>query len=151
VSNQAKTVASRYFDDLWSRGDLTAADEILSADVSFHGPGVSLRGPESLKQLVTMFRTAFPDLGISDVEHIAEPQAEREKVASSFTLRGTQRGEFQGIPPTGRPVAVAGTHIFRIAGGKIEDIRISTDTLGMLQQLGVLPAPGDEEIPASIR
>jgi predicted ester cyclase len=147
MSEQNKALARRYFEELWSRGNLGVADEILDPSFVFHGPGVEVRGPEAFKQLVITFRTAFPDLDISGAEYIAE----QDKVASCFTLRGTQRGEFQGIPPTGRPVAVAGTHIFRIAGGKIEDIRISTDTLGMLQQLGVLPAPGEEEIPASIR
>jgi steroid delta-isomerase-like uncharacterized protein len=146
MSEHHKTLARRYFEELWSRGDLAVADEILSPDFHFHGPGVSIHGAESFKQFVAMFRTSFPDLTFSDQEYIAEG----DRVASYFTMSGTQHSTFQGIPPTGYRVTVPGMHVFHMTGGKISDIRISMDTLGMLQQLGVLPEPGDD-IPAPIR
>lgn len=146
MSEHHKTLAQRYFEELWSRGDLAVADEILSPDFCFHGPGVSIHGAESFKQFVAMFRTSFPDLTFSDQEYIAEG----DRVASCFTMSGTQPSTFQGIPPTGYQVTVPGMHVFHITGGKIAEVRVSMDTLGMLQQLGVLPEPGDD-IPAPIR
>lgn len=141
-----KTLARRYFADLWTRGDVVVAEEILAPDIVLHGPGLSVRGPESVRQFVIALRAAFPDLHFTDAEYIAEA----DKVASSFTMRGTHLGDFRGIPPTGQEVAILGVHIFRIAGGRVNDILVSTDTLGLLQQLGVLPQPGDE-IPSPIR
>jgi steroid delta-isomerase-like uncharacterized protein len=146
VPEQNKVAVRRYFEDLWGRGNLAVADAILSTDLFFHGPGVGIRGAESFKQFVAAFRASFPDLEFTDLESIAEGA----RVASCFTMRGTQRAEFQGIPPTGRQVRVQGTHMFRFANHAITEIRINMDTLGMLQQLGILPGPGDE-IPAPIR
>ena len=145
MSDDNKTLARRYFEELWGRGNLAVADEILSSDVWFHGPGVNISGAESLKQFVMMFRTSFPDLTFADQEYVAEGG----RVASCFDMIGTHYETFQGIPPTGQQVIVPGMHVFRIADGRIAEIRISMDTLGMLQQLGVLPEPGDE-IPAPI-
>lgn len=145
MSEHHKALARRYFDELWGRGDLGVADEILSDNFLFFGPGVTIHGVSSFKEFVAMFRSSFPDLHFADQEYIAE----RDAVASCFEMRGTQLGTFQGIPPTGRLVTVPGMHVFRVADDKITDIRISMDTLGLLQQLGVLPEPGDE-IPAPI-
>ena len=146
MSEHHKALARRYFDELWGRGDLGVADEILWGNFLFFGPGVTIHGIDSFKAFVAAFRTSFPDLHFDDQQYIAEGST----VASCFEMRGTQLATFQGIPPTGRQVTVPGMHVFRVAEGKITDIRISMDTLGMLQQLGVLPDPGDV-IPAPIR
>lgn len=141
-----KTLARRYFENLLGEGDLAVADEILTPEIVFHGPGMSLRGRESIKQFVRALRVAFPDLHVTDQAYIAEA----DNVATTFTMRGTHLGDFRGMAPTGLDVAVQGMHVFRIAEGQVNDILVITDTLGLLQQLGVLPQPGDE-IPEPIR
>jgi len=72
---------------------------------------------------------------------ICIPIVEGDKVVSRGTLRGTHRGEFQGIPPTGKRIEVTWISIDRIADGKIAEHRVEQDNLGMLQQLGVIPGP----------
>jgi predicted ester cyclase len=67
--------------------------------------------------------------------------AEGDKVVVSWRLQATQLGEYQGHPPSGKPIAVTGTSIFRLANGKIQEITVSMDRLGQAQQLGWLPAP----------
>ena len=82
-------------------------------------------------------RAGFPDIVFS----IQEQVAERDKVASRFEWTGTHRGEFLGIPATGRTVGVWGMVIDRLEDGRIKDTRILMDTFGLLGQLGVLPSP----------
>jgi steroid delta-isomerase-like uncharacterized protein len=85
-----------------------------------------------------MFRTGFPDIQVS----IEDLVAEGKKVVAHWTWCGTNQGEFQGIPPTGKQVTGSGISIQRIADGKIAEAWVNFDTLGMLQQLGVIPAMG---------
>jgi predicted ester cyclase len=68
--------------------------------------------------------------------------AEEDKVASRVSLSATHQGEFQGIPPTGKQVMQTGIDLLRIAGGKVVERWGEFDNLGLLQQLGVLPPPG---------
>ena len=82
-------------------------------------------------------RAGFPDIVFAIHEQITEDN----KVASRFEWTGTHHGEFLGIPPTGRPVRVWGVVIDRLEDGRIKDTRIIMDTLGLMTQLGVLPAP----------
>ena len=95
-------------------------------------------GPEGVTAFIAVVRAAFPDLVVG----IADTVAEGDKVAVRGTLRGTHRGEFLGIPPTGKPFAVSFIDLNRIAGGKLVERWASQDDLGMLQQLGVIPASG---------
>jgi predicted ester cyclase len=85
-----------------------------------------------------MVLAAFPDLHISIDQLIAEG----ETVVGRFTLRGTQQGEFNGIPPTHKQIAFTATETFRVQADRIAEQWVSMDTLGMLQQLGVIPPPG---------
>jgi steroid delta-isomerase-like uncharacterized protein len=81
---------------------------------------------------------AFPDLQFMPDDLLAHG----EQVVARFTARGTQTGVFQGIPATGRPAAVSGIAIYRLAGGKVVEQWLEYDQLGLLQQLGVIPTPG---------
>jgi steroid delta-isomerase-like uncharacterized protein len=89
-------------------------------------------------QFDAMLFTAFPDLQFT----LDDLLAARDKVVARFTARGTQTGEFQGIPATGRAAAVSGIAIYRLADGKIVEQWLEYDQLGLLQQLGVIPAMG---------
>jgi predicted ester cyclase len=92
---------------------------------------------ESTKQFFDMFHAAFPDSSRTIEDQIAEG----ELVATRVTLNGTHRGEFQGISPTGKRIAVTGIWIDRVAGGKIVERWGAVDMLGLMQQLGAIPAP----------
>ena len=95
------------------------------------------QGREGLKDVLVAFRAGFPDLHWAIEEMIIEG----DKVVTRFTWTGTHRGAFLGIPATGSSVAVKGVVIDRLEGGKMADSRILMDTLGLMQQLGVIPAP----------
>ena len=129
-----KALVLRFVEEFWSRGNLAAADELMTSDAVIHQPEVG--GIAGLKAFNTMFRAAFPDWSSTPEELIAEG----DKVAERWTGRGTHHGEFQGIPPTGKQVAVPGVVFYRIRNGKIVEFRGSLDLLSMLQQLGVVPA-----------
>jgi len=123
----------RFVDEFWSKGNLTAADELMTPDVVIHEPEVgSMAG---LKAFNTVLRSAFPDWHSTPEELVAEG----DRVAERWTGRGTHRGEFQGIPPTGKQVAVPGVVFYRIRDGKISEFRGTFDRLSMLQQLGAMP------------
>jgi steroid delta-isomerase-like uncharacterized protein len=83
------------------------------------------------------FHTAFPDLHFT----IEDMVAEGDEVVVRWSLRGTRLGNYQGRPPTGKPVSVTGISPFRLADGKIQEITVSMDRLGLSQQLGWLPEP----------
>jgi steroid delta-isomerase-like uncharacterized protein len=130
--------ARRYWEDLFTAGDLAVADEIIAPEWTIHNPGVpaNLRGPAGVKQMVGMFRAAFPDLRIEVEEQVVDG----EHVLNRYTARGTHLGPFQGIPATGRPVTVTGLAIDRIVDGRLVERWGHFDTLGLLRQLGVVPA-----------
>jgi steroid delta-isomerase-like uncharacterized protein len=133
-----KTLVRRVYEEIINKGNLNLADEAFASDYVYRSPGSpELRGPEGFKQLVTMYRNAFPDLHL-DLDNLI---AEGDTVVSRWTGRGTHKGELMGIPPTGKHVTVTGVVISRFAGGKsVEDWEL-IDSLGMLQQLGAIPAP----------
>jgi steroid delta-isomerase-like uncharacterized protein len=129
---------SRRFTDFFSTGDESLADEVLSPEVVFHGTSGDgeLAGIDQLKAFVAAYRRAFPDAH-STVE---DQTAEEDKVVTRWRARGTHRGELGPVPPTGREFDMSGITIERIAGGKIVEVWVARDELGLLRQLGV-PKP----------
>jgi steroid delta-isomerase-like uncharacterized protein len=132
-----KRLYRRWFEEVVSGGDLALADELLGPGYGLHFPGM----PEPLdreahKALVIVFRTAFPDWG----ETVEDVIAEGDKVVIRVTGRGTHEGEFQGIPPTGARVSATGVGIGRIQDGRIAEAWAAYDALGLMQQLGAIPA-----------
>ena len=123
-------------EEVWSKGNLAAADEFLSPELTHNMPGLP-PGLEGVKQMVTMTRTAFPDVQ-SIIDDVI---VEGDKVAVRWTVRGTHRGELRGMPPTGKQVTLTGITISRFTGGRIVESRTEYDRLGMYQQLGLIPAP----------
>ena len=85
-----------------------------------------------------MLRSGIPDFKAT----IDDVVAEGDRVVIRMTFRGTQTGEFMGMPPTGKSISVGVIDIFRIAGGKIVEHWGQMDSMGMMQQLGAIPAPG---------
>jgi steroid delta-isomerase-like uncharacterized protein len=84
-----------------------------------------------------MFYAAFPDLSHT----VEDTVADEGRVAVRFTLHGTHSGDFSGIPATGRPIAVSAMVVLRVADGRVAELRGVFDQLGLMQQLGVIPAP----------
>jgi predicted ester cyclase len=134
-----KALVQRSYEQMFNRGELAVAEEFVSAEfVNHEAPPDAPRGPAGLRGTVTMLRTAFPDLHFTLEELIAEDDV----VMVRTTMRGTQRGAFMGIAPTNRPVEQAQIHIMRFVDGKVVEHRAVRDDLGLLQQLGILPARG---------
>ncbi len=134
-----KTIERRYMEEVWTKGNLAAVDELVATNYVDHTPmpGASpdLQG---LKQFVTVVTAAFPDW----YPTIEDMIAEGDKVVVRFRGSGTHKGEFMGIPPTGKQVTMMAIAIHRIAGGKIVENWLQADMLGMMVQLGVVPPPG---------
>ena len=137
MSETNKAIVRRYAEEVISRGNLAVIDELCAADYTSNPPGFPPTDREGDKQLVQMFRTAFPDLR----KTIEDLVAEGDKVVERARYQGTHQGEFQGIPPTGKKVNITGMHVFNIKDGKIVETWGVVDQLGMLQQLGVVPTP----------
>lgn len=135
-TEENKAVVRRIFEEVWNKGNLVVAGELM-ADV-LHFAGQDFKGPENLKQMVAMTRTAFPD-GHTKIEDMV---AEGDKVVCRITFTGTHKGEYMGIAPTGKQVTMIGIAISRFAGGKEAEVWAIEDTLGMMQQLGVVPPMG---------
>ena len=136
TSTNGKTVARRFTEDLWDKGQFAVADEIIAPDFVDHDPVSGQRpGLAGYKEMVGAFRNAFPDLRVKNEDVIAEG----DKVVARWTARGTQTGPLMNIPSTGRQVTLKGIDVLRIEGGKIMERWGEFDALGMLRQLGVIP------------
>ena len=135
-----KALVRREYEEGVNKGNLAVLDEIFAPDYAGHLGGLPepIRGREAFKRFITTWRTAFPDLYTTIEDMIAEG----DRVVVRHTWRGTQKGEFSGISPTGRQVIFTGIDIYRIAGGKIVEEWDNNDDLGMLQQLGAVPPIG---------
>ena len=132
-----KALVRRFYGEIFKQGKLEGADEIMAADHVFYLSGMPpVRGLEAWKQLASVYFAAFPDLQAT----IEDLVAEGDKVVARLTFSGTHQGEFQGIPATGKQFKVTGIDIHRVASGKIQEHWDEADNLGMLQQLGVVPA-----------
>ena len=140
LSETNKTIARRLFDEVWNKGNLAVLNEIIAKDHVNSGPGTLPglpTGPEGTKQLVTVYRNAFPDLRFTIDEQIAEG----DKVVTRWTAHGTHQGELAGMPPTNKTATVTGIAVDRIVNGKFAESWGVFDQFGMLQQLGVIPTP----------
>jgi steroid delta-isomerase-like uncharacterized protein len=143
MSEENKALVRRSFEEVFNEGNLDAVEEIFAPDYVLHDPTSpeEIRGTEGISQYVSMYRTAFLDLQ----QTIEEQIAEGEKVATRLTGRGTHQGELMGISPTSNRIEAPGIVINRISGGKIAEGWANYDAMGMMQQIGAIPPPGQEE------
>jgi steroid delta-isomerase-like uncharacterized protein len=132
-----QALVHRVIEELWNQGQLTVADELYAADYIDHDPALPNigAGPDAVKQAVTIYRTAFPDLHLN----IKDMLVDGDKIAFRWTSHGTHRGDLQGVAPTGKTATSSGITISRFAAGKIAEDWANWDTLGLLRQLGVIP------------
>ena len=137
MSEHNKTLMRRAMEEIWNQGNVDLLEEVVSSDFIIHAPQAEIHGRAGARQYLAMLREAFPDIHFT----IEDQFAAGDRVLTRWTARGTHTGAFQGIPPTNKQVRLAGTDIDRIANGKVVECWTSTDDLGLLQQLGVMPAP----------
>lgn len=133
-SNRELTL--RFYDEFWTRGNADAADELIAEDfVHEQFPDGWPAGREGFKRLVHAWRAAFPDMR----ETPSLLLSDGDWVVARFTLEGTHRGDFYGIPATQRKVTAEGVDLLRFRDGLIAEWIYYEDALGVFAQLGALP------------
>lgn len=139
-TDDPKAVVRRMVERGMVAGDVDAAVAAYAPDFVYHNPAMAGQPPgvDGMRRLISTTRTAFPDLSYAVEAMIAEG----DTVAVLYTWRGTHRGELAGIPPTGRTVVATGAIVCRVAGGRIVEQWDIDDRLDVMQQLGLIPAPG---------
>lgn len=146
ADNQNKNIARRMW-EVFGSGDLAQLDEFVAPDAAFHDaqdPFGDQRGAEHMKSLMQMYRGAFSNMQFKIKLQVAEDDC----VCTLLEASGDNTGELMGNPATGRHTAILLTSTARIADDKIVESWSTWDTLGMLQQLGLIPA-GAQRTPAS--
>ena len=142
MSEENKAVMHRFYDEWVHAGDEDALEEIVAPDCPLYFGGVFMgTGPEAFKQTRAMMYSAFPGFRWTIDEIIAEG----ETVAEHLTGRGTHQGEFMGVAPTGNQVEIPAIAMAHIHEGKIAEMRGMLRMLGLMQQIGAVPAPGQTE------
>ena len=138
VAAQNKDLVRRAVKEIWNDGNYDELEEFITGDfiIHFPAPGEQIRGLRSVKQFYEEFRQAFPDIHVTIDAQIAES----DKVVTQWTARGTHRGNFRGMQPTGRKFRMTAISIDRFVDGKAVECWPSMDELGLLRQLGVVPA-----------
>ena len=133
-----KALIRRAYEEGFNQRNLAVLDEVNASDLVSHNASMTIQGLEAYKQWLSMYLAAFPDAHFTLEDLIVEG----DTVVVRQTFRGTHTGELMGIPPTGKQVTAPGIAITRVLNGKVVEQWANYDDLGLLQQLGVVPAPG---------
>lgn len=137
MSSENEELVRRFFEEFCNGRRAEVADEVVGEDYVSHGPQAPPAvGPEGVKARVGVYQEAVA--GNWDVQEIFSCG---DRVVARWTGQGVHEGELMGVPPTGRPIEVDAISIFRVAGGKIVEEWTVWDALGLLQQVGAVPAP----------
>jgi len=149
MSVDNRVIVQALYEEVWNKRKIDLMDVLVSPSHALHGPNPNLSGaaigPEAYKRQVLIFTAAYPDLRFTIEDLIAE----KEKVVIYWTMSGTHKGEFLGIPQTNKRISVDGITIHHITNGKIMDSYVSWDTWGMMQQLGLAPKLGQPQSAAA--
>jgi len=134
-------LVSRIAEDMWNRGRIDAADEIMHPDARYHGPHMpnGTGGREDWKRAVAMYRASFPDSHVT-YEEVIEAN---DTIIGRWSATATHTGKLPGLEATGKPIRITGITIYRFAGDMISEAWEELDMLGMWQQLGVVSLPGN--------
>ncbi len=138
-AEENKALVRRWIEEGWDQGNVAIIDELAAPDFVDHhlAPGLPPNA-DGHKAWIQVARAGFPDLQLTIEDMIAEG----DKVVARMTVTGTQTGEFMGLPPSGKPVSVTAIGISRIADGKSVEYWEDFDALGLMQQIGAIPPPG---------
>ena len=135
LGEENKALVRLFDEEFWNKGNLAAADELMTAGATIVLPGMGQVDLTQLKAFAASLRGAFPDWYSTTDELMAEGA----RAAERWTGRGTHQGEFQGIAPTGRQITVPGFVFYRVASGKITKFWGLFDGLALMRQLGAIP------------
>ena len=138
-TEENKALMRRFYEVVMNQRNLAAIDEFVATTFVNHSAaqlGLPSGDLQHVKHFLSVVMQSFPDLHYT-VEDLV---AEGDKVAARLTLSGTQQGAFMGIPPTGKHATISDIEIFRMTGGKAAECWVQVDFLGLLQQLGAIPA-----------
>jgi steroid delta-isomerase-like uncharacterized protein len=138
MSEQNTAIYNRVTEEIWNQKNPALIEEIYATDCVIHTSGGVLHGRSGYRQLYDTYTRAFPDCQVI----IEDSLVGGDKVMLHYTFAGTHTGELMGIAPSGKPVSVQGTAFARFAGGQIVEETTIWDTLGLVQQIGAVPALG---------
>jgi steroid delta-isomerase-like uncharacterized protein len=140
AADNHKALFRRYFSEGTNKGDLSIIDEVFSSDYMHHDPANidAIGGLDDVRRHITTLRSAFPDLEFIIHDEVADD----DNIVVRWTVRGTNTGDYFGIPATGRPFAITGMNHWRMANGKAIEGWVSRDDLGLMRQLGLIPGMG---------
>jgi steroid delta-isomerase-like uncharacterized protein len=135
MSELNKTVARRFYDEVWNQKKLDQLDDLLTQDYIWHEPSTisDLQGIQRAKKFLSDYFIAFPDYRVEINDMIAEA----DKVAVRWTGYGTHQGPLKGIPATGKSIMIPGISIFRMSQGKCSEYWTSLDNFLLLSELGI--------------
>jgi predicted ester cyclase len=138
-AEENKAVVRRFLEGIFSQGNPEVVDELADPDFVVHDPSSEAGDVDAqgVKESIAWSHNAFPELRVT----IEDQVAEGDKVATRWRVSGTHQGEMMGAAPTGNQVTFAGTQTDYLSGGKIVESWSNWDTLGMLRQIGAIPAP----------
>lgn len=138
MTTEANKATMQRFLEFINTASQELAAELIAPDAVFHVPGrpEPMKGPAGYLAIIGMMRSGFPDIQWTLEETIAED----DRVAARFMMRGTHRGAFFGVPPTGKKIEVQAMNFYRLVGGQFVEERGQPDIFGLLQQIGAVPA-----------
>jgi steroid delta-isomerase-like uncharacterized protein len=138
LAEKNAALVKRFFEEVWNKGNLDRVDDFLAQNYEDHNPFPGeLPGRTGYKANVSMFHSAFPDFQFT----LDQVLAEESRLAIRMTGRGTHKGNFMGIPPTGKQVSFVTMTFIHIQDGKVAERWGITDMPGLMQQLGGLGQP----------
>jgi steroid delta-isomerase-like uncharacterized protein len=134
-----RAIVRRLYEEVWNKRRFEIVSQIISPSHALNDSRMvgSAVGPDAYKRAVTQYIAAFPDLRFS----IEDMVCEKDKVVVSWTITGTHKREFRGIPATNKKVSFDGITINYVSDGKIMDSLVSMDYFGLMQQLGAITEP----------
>ena len=138
-TEENKALMRRFYEEVFNQKNLAAIDDFVAPTfVNYSASQLGMTGGdlEHVKQFLSMVMQSFPDLHYT----VEDLLAEGDQVVARLTISGTQQGTFMGIPSTGKHAAISDIEIFRMTGGKMVECWVQADYLGLLQQLGAVPA-----------
>ena len=142
-------IARRLIEEVWNNQKHDLINDLIASNhkyIDVNSPDAGT-GPEGYKKLVALYTTAFPDVQLK----LNDTVSEGDKIVMAWTATGTHKGDLRGIAPTNKKISIEGVTISRHANGKLVESRVNWDALGMMQQLGVVPAIGQAKGAAGSR
>ena len=132
MSDQNKATARRIVEDHWNKKNPALIEELFATNCAFHTPDGALQGQDGARLLYDAYATAFPDFRLQSDDILADG----DKVVVRYTFTGTHEGALADIPASGKQANVQGIVIFRLAGGKADEVRFVWDKFALMQQIG---------------